>query len=274
MSDEKGYKRAVSIYFRNKRIDELFAEKTSGLGVRQTKFIMGLIEKDLADPQLSPSPIATFALNKPFTSFEPFLLDGILAFPELDMAPPKIKKNIMEVIDGKVMEAACKHLSKRMDKIGGRYFVVIKLNVDVGYSIEDTGDHNNLKGHFVCRCALFEVTERLWNNYGGLYDLTKVRYLKYFDLIRGKIKNNLLALLFERDKNTDMVGGFFIPVSNAPMDFPKKLTDYGFKETPHVNVFIKLMGVDQHKNIERFSLTKIGKSDGSATFMKGSRIKL
>ncbi|CFQ96233.1 MULTISPECIES: hypothetical protein [Yersinia] len=135
------------------------------------------------------------------------------------------------------------------------YIVFLKTFFDGRVLKNDEESHVNY--HLMYQPLL--ITPNLWDKYGGFYDFFNIKYLRQTDIIRSEFMRTFsskyagAAPIFERRKECNDSGGFFIPVYHKPVTLEQRLSlpVLSKKFENSTNLYI---GVDSGNNKERFHL--------------------
>lgn len=283
------FKRSVSTYFTNEKCFKDFDARAMARGETHSKSIMNMIEKTLQNEAYSP-PQPSLIRG---TTFPPFT-----SYTLLQLLPPlnpdftfeleakdkiEVKKRIFDRVDSAIKDALVHQLRTMYVPHDQKKFVMIKLGLDISYSF-----HKNENGstrvmcHFSCIGIFFELTEALWNQWRGCYDLTNITYYKYLDMLQKFNKGQAYALIHETSRSPDNAGGFFIPVVPAGLNYPTVFDErvFPFIDTSEPissgnpqGIYLHLTGVNINSNAARVKFTQVIPKNSGVDITPRTRIK-
>ncbi|EMH4163762.1 hypothetical protein RJ498_003057 [Pluralibacter gergoviae] len=272
------FKKGVTFYFTDEGKYEEFLENHKNSGTTKSKFVLKHLEgnRSIFDKKNNKFELTGGFYNSyPYTQF----VDASFSFDEVfflgGVTDSNLKKRLLENIDEKIKDHFLERILIDNAELLNRFYHLIKTKIKVMYMREKKDGVDYINASCFCRYGFIEINESLWKKYDGLYDFTSITYKKFFDVFSKPNKNNGLAMLLEREKTGDAVGGFFISVHSGGKSYPKDPSKSGFQVYPERRfLWLKVSGLNGHQNINRVSFEEHKRIDnGKISLIEKTRIK-
>lgn len=286
------FKRSVSTYFTNQKCFTDFDALATARGVTHSKFIMNLIEKALYNGVNShprPSFLEKDAFAPAFTKHTRLILTqkhSHFIFEQQGKDKIEVKKRIFERVDLGIRDALIYQITTMKSPQNYKKniaIVMLKQGLDISYSLKQGENGSSwVTCIFSCDVSFFELTDAIWYQCGGRYDLTNVKYHKYEDIQKKPDAKQHFSLFKELQPSPDKVGVFLIPIIPSEAKYPPVINEeiFSFNDIRECvssdkpqGIYLYMTGVNIYSNAERVKFSQFYIVDKGVNISTRTRIK-
>ncbi|MGI8465634.1 hypothetical protein [Pectobacterium punjabense] len=231
------YKYKSTMYYSDEDTKIFLKERTrkpgGGKGT-ESKFLYSLVtsEREKVNSEQSDNEInngksrSLCKLDQPYRPRYEMITSNNIEFSSLAAMMKNDKKTIPKAFMKGIDDAIYLDYIKKIKSLNLQqeegFFIILKTYITCRYNDFNSSDVN-CKGTFTARWVLILVDRALWDKFGGLYDFTKIKYLKYIDISNGRkgVPSGICKVHDSHEK--DDKGAFFIPVRSTAKAFPSEL---------------------------------------------------
>lgn len=229
-----GYKYKATMYYSDDETDRFLKEKAAKPNGKKSAshYLYSLVTRErenAASVELNQEEVDVVRIYPEYTSVTRIEVSGLISFTALPAFSLESKatqkrldhKDLMKEIDGKIhLDITSKfNIHKNDFNHDGSFLVVIKTDVTCYYN-RTVSEAGYCEGNFLANCTIIHVTRSEWARWGGKYDFENIKYIKFRDLSKSRVRKNMGLCQLAEMVPLDTVGAFFIPVRTTAKAFP------------------------------------------------------
>lgn len=229
-----GYKYKATMYYSDDETDRFLREKAAKPNGKKSAshYLYSLVTRErenAASVELNQEEVDVVRIYPEYTRVTRIGVSGLISFTALPAFSLESKaaqkrldhKDLMKEIDGKIhLDITSKFNNHKNDfNHDGSFLVVIKTDVTCFYN-RTVSEAGYCEGNFLANCTIIHVTRSEWARWGGKYDFENIKYIKFRDLSKSRVRKNMGLCQLAEIAPRVTAGAFFIPVRTTAKAFP------------------------------------------------------